>query len=94
MKEGRDNNKLIMEEDTHKIYFSFLLYLYTSTVFTDNFTLDEMVELLFLANRYFVIQLKSICEKRIHHQFLNIRTCLSLYDVCIAAFLYYSIAII
>lgn len=81
MKEGRDNSSMIVEQDSYNVFFAFLLYLYTSVVCTENFTLDDMIELLLLANRYFVLHLKQICEKRIQQQHLNSRTALPLYEV-------------
>jgi hypothetical protein len=82
MKEGRENDAMIVEQDSYKVFFSFLIYLYTSVACTESFTLDDMVELLYLANRYFVSHLKFTCEKRIQQQFLNSRTAIELFDVC------------
>jgi hypothetical protein len=83
MKEGRENNLMAVEEDSYAVFFSFLLYLYTAVACTESFTLDDMVELLYLANRYFIVQLKLICEKRIQQQFLNSRTAIPLFEVCL-----------
>lgn len=81
MKEGRDNKEMVLEEDSYHIFLSFLLFLYTSVAQTDNFTRDDYVDLLFLSNRFFLQELKLICEKRLK-QFINIKSVLHLYDVC------------
>lgn len=83
MREGKAETKEITITDSYVIFEALLVYLYTSTLSCDNFSMDQMVELLLLADRYLLLHLKSMCEKKLK-SFVTTKTVIHLYDVHIS----------
>jgi hypothetical protein len=84
MREGKPETKEILITDSSIIFEALLMYIYTSALISEDFNMDQMVELLLLADRYLLFHLKSLCEKRLK-AFITTKTVMHLYDVCIFA---------
>lgn len=83
MREGKSETKDIVIMDSFLIFEALLMYLYTSTLVCDSFNVDQLVELLLLADRYLLLHLKSLCEKKLKG-FVTTKTVMHLYDVSLS----------
>eukprot|EP01126_Amoeba_proteus_P054267 TRINITY_DN666_c0_g1_i12.p1 TRINITY_DN666_c0_g1~~TRINITY_DN666_c0_g1_i12.p1 ORF type:complete len:361 (+),score=63.46 TRINITY_DN666_c0_g1_i12:981-2063(+) len=81
MLEGKCETKNINVLDSFEIFEAILVYIYTSlTVACDHFLMDQLVELMLLADRFLLLHLKSVCEKYLK-PFVNTKTVNHLYDI-------------
>uniref|UniRef100_A0A6B2L4L9 BTB domain-containing protein n=1 Tax=Arcella intermedia TaxID=1963864 RepID=A0A6B2L4L9_9EUKA len=74
------SKEVIIEKDSYKSFLYLLLFLYTGKVELDGFTMEELIELLQLSDRFFLHPLKRACEKAFK-KFITHQTLSQLYEV-------------
>jgi len=81
MKES-NTNVINITTDSYTAYFHLLHHIYTGTAVLHDVNVDQLIETLQLADRYFMITLKQICERALKKH-INSQNLTRLYEVAL-----------